>query len=282
MNGLPYYKAYPRDFLEGTIGMSFEMKGSYRLVLDLIYLHNGQLIDNSQYIAGQLGMSVRQWNRVKKSLLDVGKIDVSCGLVQNERATNELLITKSFQSKQSLNRARPNKTNDLESPRLMSESPNHHPTDTDISKKEKDTTYPKREPPKRTSRLPEDWMPDAEALAYGVERIGEHETQRQLVNFKDWWPDQPGAKGRKMNWTKTWQRWIRKAEDDGRNRTGGRRGSNGGSPIIDAVRHLIAAEHDKQSHAGKPLSGAAGASGGEPAETGGLFESGSVGGRGHG
>lgn len=41
MNGLPYYKAYPRDFIEGTVGMSFELKGAYRLVLDLIYLRSG-------------------------------------------------------------------------------------------------------------------------------------------------------------------------------------------------------------------------------------------------
>ena len=57
MNGLPYYKAYPRDFIEGTVGMSFELKAAYRLVLDLVYMQGGDLPDNSRYIAGLLGCS---------------------------------------------------------------------------------------------------------------------------------------------------------------------------------------------------------------------------------
>ncbi|MFK5283859.1 DUF1376 domain-containing protein, partial [Lacticaseibacillus paracasei] len=55
MNGLPYYKAYPRDFIEGTIGMPFELKGAYRLLLDLIYMQGGRLPDDAKYISGLLG-----------------------------------------------------------------------------------------------------------------------------------------------------------------------------------------------------------------------------------
>ena len=77
MNGLPYYKAYPRDFIEGTVGMSFELKAAYRLVLDLVYMQGGDLPDNSRYIAGLLGCSVRKWNGFRDELLLLGKIRVS-------------------------------------------------------------------------------------------------------------------------------------------------------------------------------------------------------------
>ncbi|MBC8717497.1 hypothetical protein [Ochrobactrum sp. Marseille-Q0166] len=42
-------KPYPRDFIEGTIGMSFELKAAYRLVLDLIYMQGGNLPDDARY-----------------------------------------------------------------------------------------------------------------------------------------------------------------------------------------------------------------------------------------
>ena len=57
-NGPTFYPRYPRDLFEGTAGMSTSIKGPYSLIIDLIYMHNGALPDNRQYIAGQLGMSV--------------------------------------------------------------------------------------------------------------------------------------------------------------------------------------------------------------------------------
>ena len=74
---LPYYKRYPRDFLEGTIGLSFEEKGAYAIVLDLIYMRDGGLPDDGRYIAGQLGCSVRMWSKIKTALIEKGKISVT-------------------------------------------------------------------------------------------------------------------------------------------------------------------------------------------------------------
>ena len=37
MNSLPYHKRYHRDFLEGTAGMTLEVKGAYSILLDVIY-----------------------------------------------------------------------------------------------------------------------------------------------------------------------------------------------------------------------------------------------------
>lgn len=129
MNGLPYYKAYPRDFVEGTIGMSFELKGAYRLILDLIYMQNGTLPDDARYISGHLGCSVKKWNALREKLIEAGKIYVSGDHLKNDRADKELETVGKYQDQQRQNRSRSNKNNDIQSPSFDHTEPD---TDTDI------------------------------------------------------------------------------------------------------------------------------------------------------
>lgn len=114
-NGLPYYKAYPRDFIEGTVGMDFELKGAYRLVLDLIYMQGGDLPDDAGYISGLLGMTKRRWNKVRIQLIEMGKIQVNGEFLTNYRAVFELETLRKLQDKNAENRSRPNKNNNLAS-----------------------------------------------------------------------------------------------------------------------------------------------------------------------
>jgi len=116
MNGLPYYKAYPRDFIEGTIGMPFELKAAYRLVLDLIYMQGGNLPDDARYISGLLGCTLRKWNSLRGELIAMGKIETNGEFLTNKRAVIELETTRKFTEKQAENRSKPNKNKDLKSP----------------------------------------------------------------------------------------------------------------------------------------------------------------------
>lgn len=113
MNGLPYYKAYPRDFIEGTIGMSFELKAAYRIVLDLIYMQGGNLPDDAKYISGNLNVSVRKWNNLRQELLSLGKLEVSGDFLTNYRAVIELESLRKLQDNQSINASKPRKNNGL-------------------------------------------------------------------------------------------------------------------------------------------------------------------------
>ena len=127
MNGLPYYKAYPRDFIEGTIGMPFELKGAYRLVLDLIYMQGGKLPDDPRYIAGLLGCTVRKWKSLRDELVKMDKIQANDGLLSNYRAVSELETLAKLQDKQRENRTTPNKINELQSPRCDHTEPEPEP-----------------------------------------------------------------------------------------------------------------------------------------------------------
>lgn len=131
MNGLPYYKAYPRDFVEGTIGMDFELKAAYRLVLDLIYMQGGNLPDDARYISGLLGCTLKKWSSLRAKLVEMGKIEVRGEFLANNRADKELETLGKLQEKQRQNRTHPNKNKTLSTPRFDHTEPD---TDTDIRK----------------------------------------------------------------------------------------------------------------------------------------------------
>lgn len=63
---------------------------------------------------------------------------------------------------------------------------------------------------KRGCRLPADWTPSADDIAFvtkhpGVNWIAESE------KFRDYWSAQTGAKATKADWPATWRNWIRNA-----------------------------------------------------------------------
>lgn len=133
MNGLPYYKAYPRDFFEGTIGLDFEDKAAYRLLLDLIYMHGGRLADDPRFIAGHLGCSVKKWNSLRLAILATGKIIVSDGYLGNLRADKELDSLKIMQGRQRENASKSKKIKDVAK---ATAEPKHSHTEPEPDKKQ--------------------------------------------------------------------------------------------------------------------------------------------------
>lgn len=117
---LPYYKRFPRDFLDGTVGMTLEQKGAYGIVIDLIFSRDGKLPDDARYIAGQLGCSVRKWNSIKNFLVEEGKLTICNDVISNKRADYLLKETRKYRDKQAENRRKYNKNSQEEKPSLPS------------------------------------------------------------------------------------------------------------------------------------------------------------------
>lgn len=113
---LPYYPMYPRDFFEGTQEMSLELKGAYIMVLNLMYTRGGPISDEPGFVSRYVGCSIRKWKQVRDELVALGKLRVEDGMISNSRADEVLEKQRSYQDKQSENRARPNKNNGEESP----------------------------------------------------------------------------------------------------------------------------------------------------------------------
>lgn len=113
---LPYYKRFPRDFLDGTVGMTLEQKGAYGIVIDLIFSRGGKLPDDARYIAGQLGCSVRKWNSIKNYLLEEGKLTIRDDVISNKRADYLLEETRKYRDKQAENRKKPKENSEEAEP----------------------------------------------------------------------------------------------------------------------------------------------------------------------
>ena len=205
MNGLPYYKAYPRDFFEGTIGMGFEVKGAYRLILDLIYQHGGRLLDDPRFIAGHLGCSVRKWVSLRSAILESGKIQVFDGCLANYRADKELDTLKTYQEQQREKASKPRKYNGLD---VATAKPNTSHTEPDTEEEKREA---KASPKKRGSRLADDWfLPKtwgewAVAEGWKIDAI-----RTEADNFKDYWCARAGPTAVKLDWEATWRVWMRK------------------------------------------------------------------------
>lgn len=198
MNGLPYYKAYPRDFIEGTIGMHFEIKCAYRVVLDLIYMQGGELPDDPRYISGLLGCSIRKWKCIRNALVELGKLQVTGAFLTKERAVSELETLAKHQDNQRENRSRPNKNKTLPSPRCNHTEPESVKRETKVS------------PKKRGARLNGDWVLPSE---WGNWALGEGWPEQiiraEADKFRDYWHSVAGQKGVKLDWLATWRIWMR-------------------------------------------------------------------------
>ena len=203
MNGLPYYKAYPRDFFEGTRAMPFDLKAAYRLLLDLIYMHGGDLEDEPRFIAGSLGCSVRAWNKHRADLIAAGKIRVENGIISNFRADKELESSRSIQEKQRENASKPRQNNGLRKA-MADPKPSHTEPEPEVDMGK--PISPADKPPDK-ARLPDDWALSDEGWAYARSQgIPDKVIEDEARGFHAYWADRRDRDAKKSarGWEQCW------------------------------------------------------------------------------
>jgi len=90
MGTLKWYKRDPRAALIGMMGLTLEECGAYNKILDLIYIQDGAVADDADYLCRTLNCDLRTWKRIKARLLELGKVYVHAGCLRNERADEEI------------------------------------------------------------------------------------------------------------------------------------------------------------------------------------------------
>lgn len=90
MSGLPYYRRYPEDALNGMADLSPAQRGVYNTLLDLIYAAGGEIEDNDQRLASRNNCSTRFFRKTKDELVALGKIWIVDGRIGNGRSAKEL------------------------------------------------------------------------------------------------------------------------------------------------------------------------------------------------
>lgn len=63
----------------------------------------------------------------------------------------------------------------------------------------------------RGSRLPPDWKPSPELLAWAAEARPDVDAAAEAEAFRDYWHAKPGAAARKVDWSLTFKTWIRRS-----------------------------------------------------------------------
>lgn len=213
---LPYYKRFPRDFFEGTIGMSFEVKCAYGLVLDMIYMRDGQLPDDARYIAGMLGCSVRKWNSILSELVEAGKLQCEGGIISNSRADYLVEERRTYRDKKAENRSRPNKNSDVETRSRSSARVKPEPEVSNSNELDLGDTPP--EQPKRKAaprgaargtRISENWAPTPKDYAYASSKgVTPEEINNEAERFRNHWVSATGKGSTKRDWSAAWRNWI--------------------------------------------------------------------------
>lgn len=61
------------------------------------------------------------------------------------------------------------------------------------------------------TRLTDDWTPSPELLTWARAERSDLDAEKQADAFRDYWMAQPGQRGRKSDWDRTFKNWIRNA-----------------------------------------------------------------------
>ncbi len=86
MGILKWYKRDPHAALQGMMGLTLDERGAYNTVLDLVYAHDGRLPDNDREIASWLRVDIKRWRRIRKRLIEKGKLYPYAGELHNRKA----------------------------------------------------------------------------------------------------------------------------------------------------------------------------------------------------
>lgn len=212
MSGLPYYKRFPRDFLDGTIGMDLETKGAYAILLDLIYYRGGLLQEDDGYIAGQLGCSVRKWRVIKLALQTwpnangtTGKITIKSGFITNPRADYLGEETRKYRDNQAEIASKPRKNKGLQQPKVS-----HTDSDTEKESTRVDSSLAK---PKAKARKPEvaipDGFPDLPALQAAKVQVADAGAAVKITMEAERFRNHALTNDRRArDWAAAWRNWI--------------------------------------------------------------------------
>lgn len=87
---MQWYKRDPSAALTGMAVLTLEECGAYNIILDLLYARDGNLPDDDLAIAKIMRVYPKTWRRLRRRLMDLGKLYVHGGCLHNGRADNEI------------------------------------------------------------------------------------------------------------------------------------------------------------------------------------------------
>ncbi len=90
MSRSPYFPFYPADFMNGVRGLTPQEVGVYTMLLCRIYEENGPVEYHIRRLATYCGMREATFIKTVETLIDLGKLTLSEGMLSNARAEAEI------------------------------------------------------------------------------------------------------------------------------------------------------------------------------------------------
>lgn len=196
------------------------------LVLANYANESGHAFPSNVLLATKTGLTDRAVRNAKKALLETGLLEKSGAY---GRGSVRLCLEMTVAAKTEPRSTKAEPRSDKQEPRSACSKPeprsaqpeykdhkkergsgpyNHHITTTNHTPSVSPSTAPHL---KRGSRLPDDWQPTEQLVAYATERGLSPE--RQAEDFRDYWHSATGKNAIKCDWSAAFRTWCRKAVD---------------------------------------------------------------------
>jgi uncharacterized protein YdaU (DUF1376 family) len=208
-----YYKRHLGDYAKHTSHLTVVEHGLYNLFLDWYYVNEKPIPPDL------IGRLARGYEAEARAVL-MEFFTLSDDGWRSSRADEEIReYHKKAKQNQEVGKlgGRPRKTEKVPSgnpEETQTVSKNNPDVTQAISHKPVTIREAKAEacapPASRGHRLPDGWQPSDDDVAFAVsERVN---WRRELESFRDYWESKSGRDAVKLDWSKTWRNWIRKAQ----------------------------------------------------------------------
>ena len=191
----------PDDQWTGCSILNAHAELAYRRIQDLIYINDDKLLDEDVTWEQITRGFVSEAEKIKQELLKKEKITISDDYIRNKRCTLEIEKAKSRHD---------NAKKGAESRWAYASHDASHMLTTNQEPLTTNHKLIKEPTATRGARLPADWKPNAELVAWSKAERPDLELRKVFEEFKDYWSSLPGSKGVKLDWDATWRNWVRK------------------------------------------------------------------------
>lgn len=209
-----WYKRDPDAALAGMAELTFEERGAYNSILDLLYSRDGDVPDDDVRVARMIACHWRTWAALKARLIELGKLRIEDGKITARRVQETLKEASELSEKQRKKAAQrwqkeksPNENN------ATSDATGNASTSTATPKVEEQDSGAAAPTAKRVKRvkrerkyqsaLPDAFEPNYEAATRV--NLSRREGEREFVKFKN----HALQTGRTcVNWQAAWANWC--------------------------------------------------------------------------
>jgi uncharacterized protein YdaU (DUF1376 family) len=215
----PWMPLYCADYLVDTRELSSEEHGNYLLLLMLAWRQSdGRLPDDEKWLRANLPpMQHRTFDRAIRNSILKKFFTLKDGYFENKRLLKEKQNADKLSEKQKKNadkRWSGIKENKDLADAVEMPSQSQSQSQREVSK-EGSIEASLRSAPQKGSRLSDDWQPSEDSLRFAEsEGLTTSEIEREASKFRDYWISRAGSGARKVDWSRTWCNWCRKAAEN--------------------------------------------------------------------